>query len=122
VVGSAVYVYGIDLPFELAGNISFTMNDPSLSSFHYGGTGYEYKSLFFSATKLDDRVQHTVAWLISGSSNGGGGSAVFDYAIVTVDQADISSAAGSTSSTEIGSSASCVSLAVQPTDLVFDRW
>jgi hypothetical protein len=121
VVGSAVYVYGIDLPFELAGNISFTMNDPSLSSFHYGGTGYKYKSLFFSATKLDDRVQHTVAWLISGSSNGGGGSAVFDYAIITVDQADTSSAASSTSSTEIGSSASCVSLAVQPTDPVFDR-
>ncbi|KAF8142651.1 hypothetical protein K438DRAFT_1784540 [Mycena galopus ATCC 62051] len=116
--GSAVYVYGIDLPYELAGNISFSMNDPTLSvsSFHYGGTGYEYNSLFFSATELDDRVQHTVAWLIRGSSNGGGGSAVFDYAIVTVDQADTSSAASSTSSTEIKSSASSSGYSLAPSE------
>ncbi|KAJ7503847.1 hypothetical protein B0H11DRAFT_2355684 [Mycena galericulata] len=87
--GAAVYIYGIDVVNP--GNISFAMSNPSTTGFHYyGGSGYVYNSLFFSASNLDSTVQHTVTWLIEASSVGGR-SALFDYAVVTLSQPDPSS-------------------------------
>ncbi|KAJ7605922.1 hypothetical protein FB45DRAFT_879081 [Roridomyces roridus] len=85
--GVAVYIYGIDVPADQAGNISFTMKNPSISSFHYGsaGSGYGYNSLFFTATNLDASVQHTVNWVIGPSNGLRRGDAVFDYAQVSQD-------------------------------------
>ncbi|KAF7365964.1 hypothetical protein MVEN_00471900 [Mycena venus] len=84
--GSAVYIYGIDFPDP--GNLTFGMNNPSITTFHYyGGTAYVYNSLFFSATGLDPTVEHTVTWLFEQSSNSSSGQAgLMDYALVTVDQ------------------------------------
>ncbi|KAJ6519551.1 hypothetical protein C8R45DRAFT_918550 [Mycena sanguinolenta] len=80
--GTAVYIFGIDV--NNPANVSFAMNNPTVNSFHYySGTTYGYHSLFFSATNLDASVQHTVTWLMEQSSIGGG-SALFDYAIITL--------------------------------------
>ncbi|KAJ6554353.1 hypothetical protein B0H19DRAFT_1153255 [Mycena capillaripes] len=96
--GSAVYIYGIDVVNPA--NISFAMNNPSKTGFHYyGGAGYVYNSLFFSATNLDSKVQHTVTWIMEISSTGGG-AGLFDYAVVTLDQAADSSSLSSASSTD----------------------
>ncbi|KAF8213353.1 hypothetical protein K438DRAFT_1088447 [Mycena galopus ATCC 62051] len=95
--GAAVYIYGIDVVNPA--NVTFAMNNPTINGFHYfSANGYVYNSLFFSATGLDATVQHTVTWLMEQSS-AGGGSALFDYAIVTVDTADSSSSASGSSST-----------------------
>ncbi|KAJ7190428.1 hypothetical protein GGX14DRAFT_605854 [Mycena pura] len=104
VPGSAVYIYGIDV--DNPANISFAMNDPFKTSFHYyGGEGYVYNSLFFSANNLDSNVQHTVTWILETSSTGGGGAGLFDYAVVTLDQAADSSSSSPASSTgSVGSS------------------
>ncbi|KAJ7485330.1 hypothetical protein FB451DRAFT_1229259 [Mycena latifolia] len=86
--GSAVYIYGTDV-FNSA-NISFSMNNPPITGFHYyPGTDYVYRSLFFAATGLDSAVQHTVAWILEQSS-AGGMAASFDYAVFTVDEPDTS--------------------------------
>jgi hypothetical protein len=87
-----VYIYGIDVVRNA--NISFSMNNPPISSFHYyeGTATYAYHSLFFSATGLDPQAQHTVAW-VPEQSSAGGISALFDYAIITIDQTDASSGA-----------------------------
>ncbi|KAF7339700.1 hypothetical protein MSAN_02185400 [Mycena sanguinolenta] len=96
--GTAVYIFGID--FLNPANVSFVMSNPTVNNFHdYSGTTYVYNSLFFSATNLDANVEHTVTWLMQRSS-GGGVSALFYYAIVTLDIADTSSSAtGGASST-----------------------
>jgi len=111
--GTAVYIYGIDVVDPA--NITFAMNNPSVTSFHYySGDGYIYNSLFFSATNLDPSVQHTVTWLMETSSNGGG-SALFDYAKVTIDQADASSSSASNSkSSSAGSTTGGASLTSSP--------
>jgi hypothetical protein len=90
-----VYIYGIDVPNPA--NVTFAMSNPSTTSFHYySGDGYIYNSLFFSAHNLDASVQHTVTWLMETSSVGGR-SALFDWAMVTIDQADASSSSASIS-------------------------
>ncbi|KAF7318961.1 hypothetical protein HMN09_00231900 [Mycena chlorophos] len=97
--GVAVYIFGIDV-LDPA-NISFAMNNPSISSFHYVNTngGYIYNSLFFVAQSLDGTVPHTVTWSLERSSIGGG-AALFDYAVVTVDQ-EVVSTSSSASSTSL---------------------
>lgn len=95
--GSAVHIYGIDLVNPA--NISFSMDHPaSMTSFHHNSApvDYVYDSLFFSASGLDSTAQHTVTWTLENSSTGGL-SGVFDYAVVTVDQA--LEASGTVSST-----------------------
>ncbi|KAJ7657780.1 hypothetical protein DFH06DRAFT_1197118 [Mycena polygramma] len=101
--GSAVYIYGIDMTATSGTNISFNMNNPSTAGFHYfGATGTTYNVPFFSATKLDPSVQHTVSF-IGQTSLTGAGAMLFDYAVITVDEqaaASLSSSATlSTSST-----------------------
>ncbi|KAJ7686709.1 hypothetical protein B0H17DRAFT_1204132 [Mycena rosella] len=99
--GSAVYIYGTDV-FNPA-NISFSMNSPPIVSFHYyAGSNYVDRSLFFMASGLDD-AEHTVTWILE-TGSAGGGSASFDYAIVTIDQANTPS----TSSTLAGSTTNAV--------------
>ncbi|KAF8200463.1 hypothetical protein K438DRAFT_2015721 [Mycena galopus ATCC 62051] len=96
--GSAVYIYGIDV--ENPANVTFTMSDPTVTDFHYVNTGSRsinvYNSLFFTATDLDATVEHTVSFLLVQSSLGGG-AALFDYAIVTLDTPDSSVSASATS-------------------------
>ncbi|KAF7328147.1 hypothetical protein MVEN_02572100 [Mycena venus] len=85
--GSAISIYGIEVISPA--NISFTMDDPATKTFHYFDTrgGFVYNALFFEATNLDPNVQHTVTWVLEASSVDGG-SALFDYALVTVNQSD----------------------------------
>ncbi|KAJ6523600.1 hypothetical protein B0H19DRAFT_650496 [Mycena capillaripes] len=95
--GTAVYIYGVD--WFYSANLTFAMSNPLRASSHlYSGDGFVYNSLFFSATNLDASVQHTVTWLMETSASGGG-SAIFDYAIVTVDRADVSSSSTSAGTT-----------------------
>ncbi|KAJ6490239.1 hypothetical protein C8R47DRAFT_1123905 [Mycena vitilis] len=108
--GSAVYIYGVDMTATSGTNISFNMNNPSTAGFHYfGGTGTTYNVPFFSATKLDPSVQHTVSF-IGQTSLTGAGAMLFDYAVITVDEqatASLSSSATlSTSSTSTPSPSS----------------
>ncbi|KAF7316300.1 hypothetical protein MIND_00148700 [Mycena indigotica] len=89
--GVAVYIYGIDLSgFEGdPANISFSVKNSPVSTFHYLKTpsGYIYNSLFFSAHGLDDSAPFTVDWT-ENLSSAGGGVGLFDYAVVTVEQKD----------------------------------
>jgi hypothetical protein len=93
--GNAVYIYGIDV--HNPANISFSLNDPPLKSFYYHDTGdrniYVYDSLFFQAVNLAPDTQHTVMWVLEkgGPGTPGGGSALFDYAVVTTNEAEPSS-------------------------------
>jgi hypothetical protein len=100
--GSAVYIYGID--FESGAKISFALNGtPSTTHQYEGEEAYVYNALFFKLEGLDSAAQHTVSWLIQKHDNViksqlGPASALFDYAIVTVDQADKSSSMSPTTS------------------------
>ncbi|KAJ7500745.1 hypothetical protein B0H11DRAFT_1994280 [Mycena galericulata] len=90
--GAAVYIYGIDVLNP--GNISFAISNPSTTGFHYyGGSGFVYNSLFFSASNLDSTVQHTVTWIIESSSVGG----------VTLSQPDPTSSIPSSNTNTAGS-------------------
>ncbi|KAJ7064811.1 hypothetical protein C8F01DRAFT_776120 [Mycena amicta] len=90
--GVAVYIYGIDTP-RWPANITFAMSNPPISAFHYKDTGgiYIYDSLFFSADGLDGTSQHTVTWNEENNMSDNGAVGLFDYAVVTVDQAESSS-------------------------------
>ncbi|KAJ7485326.1 hypothetical protein FB451DRAFT_1229234 [Mycena latifolia] len=91
--GSAISIYGIDVINPA--NISFSLNDPPTKSFYYYmGTDFVYNSLFFAAAGLDPTVPHTVTWSLQASSSGGS-AALFDYAILTVDQPDASPSSAS---------------------------
>ncbi|KAJ7445625.1 hypothetical protein FB451DRAFT_1292642 [Mycena latifolia] len=66
------------------------MNNPSINSSHYyTSKDYLYQSLFFASTGLDSAVLHSVVWILELSS-AGGGAASFDYAVVTIDDANTS--------------------------------
>ncbi|KAF7339702.1 hypothetical protein MSAN_02185600 [Mycena sanguinolenta] len=103
--GTAVYIYGIDVANPA--NVTFAMSNPTTNSFHYfSANGYVYNSLFFAATGLDATVPHTVSWLLE--QVGGGATALFDYAVVTLDVPD--SSAGASSSSAGASSAGSTSI------------
>ncbi|KAJ7920342.1 hypothetical protein B0H13DRAFT_1867681 [Mycena leptocephala] len=90
-VESAVYIYGIDWLDD--SNVTFAMQNPPLMGFHYWmGAGYAYDGLFFSAA-----VQHIVTWVNTPGVADNVGM-LFDYALVTVDQPQSSSASGSSTS------------------------
>ncbi|KAF7316302.1 hypothetical protein MIND_00148900 [Mycena indigotica] len=91
--GVAVYIYGIDV--NNPARVGFSMSNPSISTSHYRDTGspgsFIYDSLFFSMNNLDGTQQHTVAFteiVVDGPGGVPGMAALFDYAIVTVDQED----------------------------------
>ncbi|KAF7341534.1 hypothetical protein MVEN_01891100 [Mycena venus] len=91
--GSAIYIYGIDL--KDPANISFTM-DGNVLTFHYynGSEQFVFNSLFFLAKDLIVGVNHTVSWVLHATrANGTIQTALFDYAIVTVDQSQTSTSA-----------------------------
>ncbi|KAJ7619711.1 hypothetical protein FB45DRAFT_162806 [Roridomyces roridus] len=92
--GTAVYIYGIDIPKQFAANIQFNLfSNWSVAGLHtYSGSEYVYDSLFFSATNLNSSVPDGVHWTIKTSEVGQ--AALFDYAKVTVDDAN---------STDVGS-------------------
>ncbi|KAJ6523619.1 hypothetical protein B0H19DRAFT_651077 [Mycena capillaripes] len=96
--GTAVYIYGIDCSYS--GTLNFAMSNPSHTNSHLysaAGDGYVYNSLFFSATDLDASVQHTVTWLMESSATGASG--LLDYAVVTVDRANVFSSSASAETT-----------------------
>ncbi|KAK7064666.1 hypothetical protein R3P38DRAFT_2825823 [Favolaschia claudopus] len=102
--GSAVYIYGVDVINPA--NVTFAMDNPSLTGSHYySGQGYVYNSLFFSASNLDPSVEHTVAWQMELGSKGGG-SALFDYAVITIELPTESSSSAPTSSESTSSTSS----------------
>ncbi|KAJ7048159.1 hypothetical protein C8F01DRAFT_155804 [Mycena amicta] len=90
--GVAVYIYGIGFTRPPA-NITFAMSNPPISAFYYVDSSgvFVYDELFFSADGLDGTTQHTVVWNEEPNSINGGGIGLFDYAVVTVDQAESSS-------------------------------
>lgn len=83
------------------------MNDPPLTSVHsYASSNFTYNALLFMATDLDSSPEHTLTWLTQqGVAKSAG---LFDYAVVTVDQADtsISITGSSVSSSNINSAGS----------------
>ncbi|KAJ7108483.1 hypothetical protein C8R44DRAFT_743771 [Mycena epipterygia] len=92
--GSAIYIYGIDVVNPA--NVTFSMSNPPMASFHaYGGGETLYQSLFFAASALDPSAEHTVTWILEAWNDGS--TALFDYAVVTVDQPDASAAASTAS-------------------------
>ncbi|KAF7316303.1 hypothetical protein MIND_00149000 [Mycena indigotica] len=95
----AVYIYGIDLSASggAPANISFSLKNSPVSGFHFKLTpdgSYIYDSLFFSADGLDASSPFTVDWA-QDASDFGGGVALFDYAVVTVEQKDTLPVGGS---------------------------
>ncbi|KAJ7466454.1 hypothetical protein FB451DRAFT_1369674 [Mycena latifolia] len=81
--GSAVYIYGIDL--AQPANISFTMGNSTTYHYYTGSEQFVFDALFFSARNLTDNVNHTIMWVLRESSSNGT-TALFDYAVVTIDQ------------------------------------
>ncbi|KAJ7053184.1 hypothetical protein C8F01DRAFT_1167746 [Mycena amicta] len=89
---SAIYIYGIDI--GQSANISFSFDDASSPTFHQSSLdslqALVFNSLFFSATGLtvsgagSSNVSHTVRWVLHNTTDGGM-SALFDYAVVTLD-------------------------------------
>ncbi|KAJ7605924.1 hypothetical protein FB45DRAFT_1041839 [Roridomyces roridus] len=112
--GTAVYIYGIDI--HNPANVSFQLSDSSINGFHFysGSDPYVYNSLFFEATNLDASVPHSITWLMEANSIGGGESALFDYARVTVDQDDLGSKSSGSSIASATSSATNISSSPAP--------
>ncbi|KAF7316304.1 hypothetical protein MIND_00149100 [Mycena indigotica] len=89
--GVAVYIYGIDIVNPA--NVSFSMECPRVSTFHYVNTNasgnYVYNSLFFSASNLDGTKESTVLFqemlAPMPSPLNPGRIALLDYAVVTID-------------------------------------
>ncbi|KAJ7175116.1 hypothetical protein C8R43DRAFT_1102402 [Mycena crocata] len=81
--GTAVYIYGIDLANPA--NISFTLDDAPAGSHYYNGSEqFVFNALFFRARDLSPNASHTLAWTLRTMRNNGV-TALFDYAIVTVE-------------------------------------
>ncbi|KAJ6583542.1 hypothetical protein DFH09DRAFT_1144662 [Mycena vulgaris] len=94
--GSDVFIYGIDL-FNSA-NISFTMDGVASSHQYLGTSEYVFNALFFAARNLALGVNHTVSWVLTETSTNGS-SALFDYAVITVDASAGSSSSSASSPT-----------------------
>ncbi|KAJ6588610.1 hypothetical protein B0H19DRAFT_1248238 [Mycena capillaripes] len=81
--GSDVFIYGIDL--LNSADISFSLDGAVTSDHQYTGTfNYVFDVLFFAANNVTAGVNHTVSWVLSETSTNGT-SALFDYAIITID-------------------------------------
>ncbi|KAJ7443113.1 hypothetical protein FB451DRAFT_1437738 [Mycena latifolia] len=98
--GSDVYIYGIDL-FNSA-NISFSMDGETSYHWYPGTSEFVFRALFFEAHGLAPGVSHNVSWVLTKSSTNGT-SALFDYAVVTVDTADAGGVSTSSSSSATNS-------------------
>ncbi|KAF7323513.1 hypothetical protein MKEN_00570900 [Mycena kentingensis (nom. inval.)] len=96
--GTAVYIYGVDLAGSA--NISFSLDDQSRTSFHRyeGADRFVYDALLFSATDiqpLEGDAKHTLSWAVAQDSKTNGTVALFDYAVVTMDEADAAAVSAS---------------------------
>ncbi|KAF7325548.1 hypothetical protein MKEN_00404200 [Mycena kentingensis (nom. inval.)] len=96
-IGTAVYIYGVDLAGSA--NISFTVEDPPIKTFHrYTGTvQFTYNAVLFSAEGMTNG-NHTVSWTLSKDAETNGTVALFDYAVITVDDSSPSPTTPSSSS------------------------
>ncbi|KAJ6461851.1 hypothetical protein C8R47DRAFT_104932 [Mycena vitilis] len=86
--GSAVYIYGIDL--AKPANISFTLGDNTTFHYYNGTEQFVFDALLFAALGLEDGANHTVSWVLDESATTGT-TALFDYAVVTVQEEAASS-------------------------------
>ncbi|KAJ6583594.1 hypothetical protein DFH09DRAFT_1075996 [Mycena vulgaris] len=84
---SQVFIYGIDL--ANSANISFLLDDVTTYHQYPRPSQFVFKALFFEAKDLALGENHTVSWLLSKSSTNGT-SALFYYAVVTMDTTGIS--------------------------------
>ncbi|KAJ7182390.1 hypothetical protein C8R43DRAFT_967099 [Mycena crocata] len=94
--GSAIYMYGIDLTNPA--NISFTMDDTPAFHYYDGSAQFVFNALFFSAQNLPLGVNHTLSWVLHATSTNGT-VALFDYAVVTVDESSAAPSGASQSPT-----------------------
>ncbi|KAJ7101220.1 hypothetical protein B0H15DRAFT_406808 [Mycena belliarum] len=93
--GSAVYIYGIDLTNPA--NITFQLDGVASGWHHYDGAEqYVFRALFYAAQGLAAGVNHTVSWVVHATSTGGS-VVLFDYAVITTDAGNTSSASSSSS-------------------------
>jgi hypothetical protein len=84
-----MYIYGIDL--ENPANIPFALDGVNTSFHYYAGTEqFVVNQLFFSAKNLEESVNHTVSWVLNKSKTDGT-TGLFDYAVITVEEAASSS-------------------------------
>ena len=102
-----MYLYGIR--FNATGNITFTLDDPPISTVYAGRTAgeYIYDVLFFRATGLDPSTEKTVRWSVTNVHGPTFKAQVglFDYAIVEMDAVEggkiIAEQSASTTSTYV---------------------
>ncbi|KAF7304065.1 hypothetical protein MIND_00638000 [Mycena indigotica] len=87
-IGTAAWIYGIDL--ANGGNISFSVSGVNKTDSHYynGDEQFVFNSLLFSVTDLPtdpdgNPRNHTISWLVEKSSRNGT-TALFDYAVIRV--------------------------------------
>ncbi|KAF7331258.1 hypothetical protein MKEN_00002900 [Mycena kentingensis (nom. inval.)] len=100
--GTAIWLYGIDL--DNPANISFTLDGAPAGSHHYNGSArFIFDALFFSASGLSAKEgeNHTVAWTLHATKTNGT-TALFDYAVVTVERDASSSSASAGDSLPTG--------------------
>ncbi|KAJ6564680.1 hypothetical protein B0H19DRAFT_81762 [Mycena capillaripes] len=65
----------------------------NVTAFHYyaGSAQFIFNALFFNATGLREDVNHTLSWVLHATkTNGSTESALFDYAMITVDPSAVS--------------------------------
>ncbi|KAF7363735.1 Myb-DNA-bind-2 domain-containing protein [Mycena sanguinolenta] len=107
--GSAVYIFGIDQNSAEA-DIVFTLGDKQ-QTHHYDGPGtvtssgtdqFVYNALFFSATGLPSDQTQTVSWVLNFADTGVGLQiGLFDYAVVTTGEDDVSNPPPTSSTTSV---------------------
>ncbi|KAF7314155.1 hypothetical protein HMN09_00574800 [Mycena chlorophos] len=88
--GTEIWIYGVDI--ENSANITFTLADINLTTYHSydAGAQFVFNALFFHAADLPTEADgtprsHTVDWVL-GESSKNGTSALFDYAVITVER------------------------------------
>ncbi|CAK5276940.1 unnamed protein product [Mycena citricolor] len=91
--GSAVYIYGIDL--TPSANTTFTLESRTTTHYYNGPNQFVFDALYFSATGLEEGVNHTVSWVV-GKGLTNGTSALIDYAVITASAASPNSSLDST--------------------------
>nr|GAT58955.1 predicted protein [Mycena chlorophos] len=100
--GAAVAIYGIDL--DNPANITFMLDGQPAGYHYYDGTAqFAFNSLFYSAAGLALGVNHTVAWELH-TTKTNGSTGLFDYAVISVEEASPSASAAPASSSKSKSS------------------